>query len=158
MSRCEMSWALIDLGATAFGLVGLMLSRIQALGRWRSPLVIHYAGEAMHAHLPRGLTTADANSSAEAKFKDIQSCLARIGVRLDNLDADPSRPEVSQGGGQGWFVVNCRTKALHYTHASPAWDHYLQHTRGCGWSFASQRFERFSTEPPQHRAARLFVA
>ena len=75
---------------------GLDPTRIQSLGRWRSSLVAHYAGESLATSLAAELAAADplaraAMADADTRLGELRSLFDGLSARLDSLaDARPS--------------------------------------------------------------------
>ena len=127
-------------GAFLLASLGVNPHKIQALGRWRSSLVIQYAGEAMHSGIARDLGSADSPG-----LSALSDAISRLERRL--LQLEETVPAGPVPGEQGSYIVNVETRCLHYTRASPAWPAELQRTSGCGWIFLQHRFQREQLRP-----------
>ena len=78
-------------GAALFASLGVHPLRIQSLGRWRSPLVLHYAGEAMATNVVRDLRKCGGSPlSSGANSPAMASLLAKLEERLCALEAAPT--------------------------------------------------------------------
>ena len=123
-------------------------TKSRTLGRWRSGLVIHYAGEALAINLASDLSThADAGhkSRDREEFRQFAEIVNRRLTDLELLDPAPGSTEAEESGH---YIVNVDTSCAHWTISSPSWHHGLQRSR-CGWQYMSYRFERSSTFPAQ---------
>ena len=70
-------------GAYMLASLGVNPYKIQSLGRWRSTLVIHYAGEAMHSNIASDL--AGPGAPARDELSDL---VARMESRLLDLESE----------------------------------------------------------------------
>ena len=125
-------------GAAFLASRGINPYKIQALGRWRSPLVIHYAGAAMASGLARDLSISDpgppvAETEASGVTGSLEICLPS--------NADP--PEVQSS--KGLFATNPFSRAVHWPPS-----HSSGKTR-CGWAFSGAFHNEFNKEPHAER-------
>lgn len=138
-------------GASGLASLGANPFKIQTLGRWRSSLVLHYAGDALH----RGVATDLIEASRPTGSVDaLAAALGRMDARLDAMAATINAAAPPAFANSGMYIANVRTACWHWTSSSPAWDHGLQKTDGCGWAFMRLRFERAHQCPantPWHR-------
>ena len=137
-------------GASMLAARGVNPFKIQSLGRWRSPLVIHYAGEAMAGGIAGDIKSSAASSSAGAPecLAELRRFLARLEERIDRLepvDAVAPRPPPS-AEVEAPVVQNLITKVYHRTiaHAS---DPPQTHKSVCGWVFAERVYRRLAAVP-----------
>ena len=124
--------------------------KIQSLGRWRSPLVIHYAGEAMAGGIAGDIKSSAASNSAGVPecLAELRRFLARLEERIDRLepvDAVVPRPPPS-AEVEAPVVQNLITKVYHRTVARAS-DPPQTHKSVCGWVFAERVFRRCAAVP-----------
>ena len=128
--------------------------KIQAMGRWRSPLVIHYAGEAMATGLVGDMRSS---STTAAPMPGLTEFLARLDRRLSALEGPPiptSSVEVpaildsptSTDDVIDPIVVNRDTGVYHRARVCPQAPPHLQRSQ-CGWAFSTRRYLRLATVP-----------
>ena len=129
--------------------------RIQALGRWRSPLVVHYAGESLATGIAADVEWSVAGGVPNAvslEIKAIKEFLARLEERLTVVEtAEAEHPEpvgaAIEHTGRGSpalaptvesYVINRETDAVHRTNTAadaPA----AEQRSLCGWRFGVGR-------------------
>ena len=132
-------------GATLYASMGVHPLRIQALGRWRSPLVLHYAGEAMASNVVKDLKRGNFNplSTGPAAPSDTAVIIERLCSRLSALEQNMAATEPSTCEDEA-VVVNVATQCLHKivvsdtTHASRTI---------CGWQFADEQIALLTDDP-----------
>ena len=121
--------------------------RIQSLGRWKSPLVVHYAGESMALGIADEVSRHTAGSQPAAPSPDLASIegfLRQLDARLQAIEATVDEPDAEQTRSHAAlvtddpYVINRDTKAVHRTEiASTAPAAEQQST--CGWRFGAGR-------------------
>lgn len=136
-------------GAHLLASRGINPFKIQALGRWKSPLVVHYAGDAMATGIANDMARPGP-SGAGASGSTLAEFAARIERRLTALEESErsivARPEPV--ASDGYYITNVDTGSLHWTRAAPGWAAHLQRAN-CGWHYFTLRFERSNMVPPQ---------
>ena len=141
-------------GAHLLASRGVNPFKIQAMGRWRSPLVVHYAGEAMATGLVGDMRSS---TTAAAPMPGLSEFLARLDRRISSLegpmapassaeapaicDTEPPPDDVTDP-----IVMNRDTGVYHRTRVSAQAPPQLQRSQ-CGWAFSTRRFTRFSSVP-----------
>ena len=110
------------------------------MGRWTSPLVMHYAGDAMAGGIASDLQSMQSPCSvASHELLEIFDALA---ARIQDLEAKP--PSIPAGdtlGEEGAYICNLLTSCWHYTRARPSWPAEYQRAN-CGWFFMYTRYSR----------------
>ena len=109
-------------GAAFLASRGVNPFKIQALGRWRSPLVIHYAGAAMATGLARDLSIFESAGSLGAAPSGSSGAAGSVSTFLPEV-IDP--PEVV--APSGLFATNPVSLIVHWVPS-----HSSGKTR-CGW-------------------------
>ena len=127
-------------GAALLAAQGVNPFKIQSLGRWASPLVIHYAGEAMASGV-----AADIAAHGPVTFRRDSKLLwaiRKIEDRIDALEAGPPIPTEpcrdSELSRPGRLLDNVETRVFHWsiyghTHAEQ------HHKTICGWQDVKSR-------------------
>ena len=138
-------------GASLLATLGVHPIRIQAMGRWRSPLVIHYAGEAMATGLVRDMAlSANFSTSSEARLARNEQFKNSVNSRLQALeDANPGEEPVPKIGARSLAQVLCKTSQC--VHLVPFGPSGLADTTLCGWIFPVEAMELVTNEFPHHR-------
>ena len=136
-------------GAHLLASRGVNPFKIQSLGRWKSPLVIHYAGESMSSGVASDLRRAAPPDTAIPS--DLRLFLDKLDSRLQALElpvlpTDPVGPTASAADALPPppvslpIVRNRETGAYHrIAHAAP--DATSRRTV-CGWHYEQRRFVR----------------
>ena len=124
--------------------------RIQSLGQWKSPLVVHYAGEALSTGLARELATAAAPLSSRSQDVDkLIEFVARLESRLSALEsADPIEPPPLPHDAtiRRSIIHNPASNTYHATLLPLSTPPHLLKS-ACGWKFATQRHSVSSELP-----------
>ena len=138
-------------GASLLATLGVHPIRIQAMGRWRSPLVIHYAGEAMATGLVRDMAlSATFSSSSKARLARTETFKNSLNARLESVtETDPGEelePKIGTGS-----LAQVVSKATQCTHLVPFGPTGLANTTVCGWVFPEEAIELVTDNFPHHR-------
>ena len=132
--------------------------RIQSLGRWKSPLVVHYAGEAMSTGIAGDMRVAALPPPDHASLAtdELRRFLARLDQRLAALEAGDTGPDpdpatasdqpAAQHGEDGGIVYNTDTGAIHRT-LVPASAPAEEQKTVCGWAFIGRPAYRCTAIP-----------
>ena len=127
-------------GAAFLAARGINPYKIQALGRWRSPLVIHYAGAALATGLALDLCGLGAVAPGSAPLVPplavadgfVESCISPV----------PNRPAPIVPAAPGVYVVNRDSNCVHWA-PSPS-----EGCTRCGWGITPGRV-RFDINFPE---------
>ena len=136
-------------GAHMLSSRGVNPFKIQAMGRWRSPLVIHYAGAAMATNIAAdlGAGSGPAQASAASEFATFASIIESRIAALETPDPVLLRPPTARGHrGEGSFVTNSDTHVVHWSEVSKGGCHTAQKSL-CGWFYLARRYTRSDTLP-----------
>ena len=130
-------------GAALFASLGVHPLRIQALGRWRSPLVLHYAGEAMATNVVRDLRRGSSNVLASGAPSPVTAeAVARLNERLSALEAAAfvSPPVAAETAAT---IFHGASRCLHKVAVlgSSMSDHTF-----CGWQFCDSEVALFTDQ------------
>ena len=131
---------------------GLDPARIQALGRWRSPLVVHYATEALSTGLAAIVgRSAVANPAVAAAdtVAPLSRLVAQLQCRIAALEAlEPAVPSAATAAPPVArlpleLVLNTdpNSGAVHRESGARAGASY------CGWAFATRKHRRLEKLP-----------
>ena len=119
--------------------------RIQSLGRWKSPLVIHYAGEALSTGLALELATSAPQPSVQppapaTHLQDFVDSLDRRLAALESLDDIPAAAPTATRTvalDEPRLIKNDESGVFHASHTAP--DGPLeQQVSVCGWWYAKR--------------------
>ena len=138
-------------GASLLATLGVHPIRIQAMGRWRSPLVIHYAGEAMATGLVRDMAlSANVSSSSTARLAKTENFKNSVNARLQAVaETNPGEEQEPKiGTGSLAQVVSKATQCIHLVPYSPSG---LANATLCGWVFPEEAVELLTDNLPHHR-------
>ena len=128
--------------------------RIESLGRWRSPLVVHYAGESLAVGLARELRSSvgDPAPAESSALREIRAFLGRLDRRLTTIESaeaelvpDSDIPPPPQPHADD-IIRNTETGAYHRSRVPASAAPELQKT-ACGWSFVTRRYYRLTEIP-----------
>ena len=123
--------------------------RIQLLGRWHSPLVVHYAGESLATGLAQEMNQSAGNAlpaHPSPELSDIRNFLGRLENRLAAIEAaeritpgpEPEPMPQPPAFPADSYVLNRESHAYHRTPVSAAAPGPEQRTV-CGWRFGTPR-------------------
>ena len=125
---------------------GVNAYKIQALGRWRSPLVIHYAGSALATGIVSDLHAAAMPADFTALDSRLSAFMQRVEQRLNNLEAPPAPvvvpnpPPVMPDAAVQYqnYIKNKDTGVYHSQHVSsePSPPKAI-----CGWAYGGRRYQ-----------------
>lgn len=121
-------------GAHLLSSVGINPYKIQALGRWKSPLVIHYAMDGMHSGIADDLCRED---STRSEAEDLKPVLDRMESRLSLLESRP----LPTATVDGYFVMNKATKCCHWILDEVYTESHDARTP-CGWQYLKVRHSK----------------
>ena len=124
-------------GAAFLAAQGINPYKIQALGRWRSPLVIHYAGAALATGLAADLFRAGA--AAQALNSSLRAPALPDPVSSPLVPGPPSFASFACGG---FFVENNENRCVHWAAGAEEGGR----TR-CGWLICYRRANVTSSLP-----------
>ena len=120
-------------GASFLAKRGVNPFRIQTMGRWTSPLVVHYTADALATGLAQDLRPAK-SASVDAKSA-LVSLVNALELRIKELESVP--PPLPQG--ETWpdeisYVQNVASGCWHYSLARPGWPSEFLRAK-CGWAY-----------------------
>ena len=129
-------------GAAMLARRGVNPFRIQSLGRWKSPLVVHYAGEALSTGLARELATASAPlQPAPSDLDSLRQFIHRLDQRLaalETIDVPQQPPLPADSTTSRSLILNPTTRTYHAT-LMPLTSPPERLKASCGWKFATQK-------------------
>ena len=135
-------------GAHMLASRGVNPFRIQSLGRWKSPLVVHCAGESMAMGIADEVARLSAGSQPAAPSPDLASIegfLRQLDARLQAIEtAAEAEPDPEQTRSHPAvvvddpYVINRDTMAVHRTEATSTTPAVEQRST-CGWRFGLGR-------------------
>ena len=130
---------------------GLDPARIQAMGRWRSPLVLHYATEALSTGLAslveRQRPTVSTSADAATEMAALRRLLTQLEKRVATVEAlEPARAAAAAAAADASrpppeLVQNTDSKSLHRPSARRATHTY------CGWWWQAREHRRLDAVP-----------
>ena len=120
--------------------------RIQSLGRWHSPLVVHYAGESLATGLAHEISRSAGGAAPNPppELADIRDFLCRLESRLAAIEAaekvgpGPDLPLPPPQYPADSYVLNRESRAYHRTPVASCAPAAEQQTV-CGWKFGTPR-------------------
>ena len=113
--------------------------RIQSLGRWKSPLVIHYAGEAMSVGPARELTTSPPPQPADSSAIDrIRTFLDRLDQRILALESVEVAAQPPIEPTDARTIIHNPSTNVYHSSITPASTPIERRKTKCGWKFATQ--------------------
>ena len=147
-------------GAALLAGRGVNPFRIQSLGRWKSPLVVHYAGEALAHGLAGELArTAAETGPVSAEIAELRRFVESVDRRLDRLELSepaPHQPTASDSSttplqsAPERIVINLESGVYHRTPASAELPKSY-----CGWRYEHRRKFSFVDAVPPGTSWRL---
>ena len=142
-------------GAHLLASRGVNPFRIQSLGRWKSALVVHYAGESMATGIAQELQTSASGRSDTAALRELRRLIGKLNSRLDAVEAaesaptdtvSPLPPSSSSSTApapatdrSNAFILNRDTSKVHRSTVPRSSEPHLWVTV-CGWSYASRKY------------------
>ena len=127
---------------------GVHPDRIQSLGRWLSPLVVRYAGEALATGLADQLRSSAVSHSPAAEssaLPELRKFMFRLDRRLEAVEADRAEririaatAEAATDTRSEPFVHNPDSEVYHRSLTDGSARPECRQTV-CGWFFASRR-------------------
>lgn len=132
--------------------MGVNPFKIQTLGRWTSPLVVHYAGDALASGLADDLRPA--KSGIKDAHRAIVDLVDSLELRIRQLEAVPA--PVLPGDtwpDEGSYVCNSASSCWHYSLARPGWPAEYQRAR-CGWNYGYIAYVRQVGTPVGQRSGK----
>ena len=131
---------------------GLDPARIQAMGRWRSPLVLHYATEALSTGLAslveRQRPTASTSADVTTEMVALRRLLTQLEKRVATVEAlEPARAEAAALAAASHsrpppdLVQNTDSRSVHRPSARRPTHAY------CGWWWQGREHRRLEAIP-----------
>ena len=126
---------------------GVDPARIQAMGRWRSPMVLHYAtqalGTGLAAIVERHMPLVQPRTDAAADTAAIRRWTASLDRRLAVLEAlEPAPPPPFQPAPTHDIIENCDSGSVHRRSSRKFLSTY------CGWKFEHKEHRLHLDVPP----------
>ena len=127
-------------GAHFLASKGINPVKIQTMGRWTSPLVMHYAGDAMADGIAADLHISLLPCSLP--HPELCKIVDALAARITELESKPMPvPPGDRLLDVGSYVCNLSTNCWHYTLSRPGWPAEDQRAN-CGWAFMYVRHAR----------------
>ena len=149
-------------GASLLASLGVSPLKIQAMGRWRSPLVIYYAGEALATGVVRDMAIAASTPLAAVPSsgprRGREPSLVAFHERLSALEGlirqDPP-PAPDPGGGGEVFILAVGSSCIHRVRVGPEGP---EAQTLCRWAFSNAEVEVLTefNNPHHHQCDECF--